>query len=1224
MLHLLQNNYYKRLLIRGNVMRTNKKLFLILSAIFILALTNIAAASTANINFNPSIVNLPEPGDTVTVYVKVEGARNLGGFQFDISYDPEIVTIENASDVALADFLNKSSKTFIPVGPAIDNTSGSLRFGGFIYGLGKGFNGNGSLARITFTVQKHALGILKIKSADFFNTSGTQSAVSVSGIAVLTDRGDGSKVLDELFDAAFDRFKEFLKSKNGYSARSSFDGVFAANALTFNTAALSFADAGISVSSNTTTSCDQFDFDGNGSVDVGDIMQVASRWNAKAGDSQYNSKYDFDGDGNITVGDIMQVAARWGCTIEVKPAVDINAVLKIIAEAKDLESAKEAVRQTFIFCGLGAEDDNGKQLNNSFEMFSITSLGVNFYATALLKKEKITIDKFTQNLASASSNSPNKPLSTSDIVNPLQTIINEAYNTNKYDLQYAPYLIIATQTNSVPATVPTLSGSTQLNSIQVALLQNIIFGSASIYIKTNNTITSNYISSKLFSVQNGEAASFYSSAGLWMKCAGIGILAVAAIFAAAPLVAGATVFTAGCLLMGVYIGTIAGYTYNAGVVMDKMAEANFPGTNQEVIAVQQPKTPEAKFTITVAQDKYKNITFNASGSKSKDGSALEYRWDWETDGIYDETDGGNWSSINKQITHGFTDGTHLVTLEVRDKNDYRSRAAQLVNVKNSPPNNPSNQSPVGTDCADNGKITLQWKSGDPDGDMVTYYIYFSSELDENGNPFYAGNIMSKQTDISCSMSAENRKSYYWLIVAQDEHNAIAFNQELWQFETCDTDLTASPVIDTFSINNGDATTSSRTVTLNNTCHNNAEYYMASEYSDFRDVTQWQPYSTAPSFRINSSDDGVKTVWFKVKNLIGESILTSDAITLTTSTGQAPMVITIAINGGALTTSSRTVTLDNICAGDPTEYMASESSTFSGASWQSYSTAPSFTLSASNGLKTVWFKVKNSYGESEVLSDTINLSTSTGQAPTVTNFAINNGASTTNSTAVTLNNTCSGNPTQYMASESLTFSGASWLPYSTAPSFTINSAGDGLKTVYFKVMNSIDESPSKWDTIILDTSGNGCPGSTPYLCPDGSCVVSQADCGGGGSGCCLNPASYLYCNQDVPWDRCCPSGSCPQGYYADYCPGMCYDIGCCTSICGPPLMRSECPYGDFEETPDGECPVIDKCRIICCHYVTKMGYTACEEKEEGFCIYDSMYADVWIGEAPCKSEDCTYY
>jgi hypothetical protein len=87
------------------------------------------------------------------------------------------------------------------------------------------------------------------------------------------------------------------------------------------------------------------------------------------------------------------------------------------------------------------------------------------------------------------------------------------------------------------------------------------------------------------------------------------------------------------------------------------------------------------------------------------------------------------------------------------------------------------------------------------------------------------------------------------------------------------------------------------------------------------------------------------------------------------------------------------------------------------------------------------------------------------APVVTSLAISSGAASTTSQAVTLNNAGSGNPTHYMASESSTFSGASWLAYSTSPSFML-SAGVGTKTVYFKTKNACWESPVVWDTIDL--------------------------------------------------------------------------------------------------------------------------------------------------------------
>ena len=89
--------------------------------------------------------------------------------------------------------------------------------------------------------------------------------------------------------------------------------------------------------------------------------------------------------------------------------------------------------------------------------------------------------------------------------------------------------------------------------------------------------------------------------------------------------------------------------------------------------------------------------------------------------------------------------------------------------------------------------------------------------------------------------------------------------------------------------------------------------------------------------------------------------------------QPPVVSSFMINNGSGSTLSQAVTLNNSCTGSPTLYMASESSSFSGASWLTYSTAPSFTLSSGVGAKTVYFKVKNAYFESAAVSDVIQLS-----------------------------------------------------------------------------------------------------------------------------------------------------------------------------------------------------------------------------------------------------------
>ena len=91
-----------------------------------------------------------------------------------------------------------------------------------------------------------------------------------------------------------------------------------------------------------------------------------------------------------------------------------------------------------------------------------------------------------------------------------------------------------------------------------------------------------------------------------------------------------------------------------------------------------------------------------------------------------------------------------------------------------------------------------------------------------------------------------------------------------------------------------------------------------------------------------------------------------------STPVIPTITSLAINHGDASTINSVVTLINVCTETPTFYMASESGAFTGASWQTYSTTPTFTFSSTNGTKTVYFKVKNAAGESPVVNDTITL------------------------------------------------------------------------------------------------------------------------------------------------------------------------------------------------------------------------------------------------------------
>jgi hypothetical protein len=185
-----------------------------------------------------------------------------------------------------------------------------------------------------------------------------------------------------------------------------------------------------------------------------------------------------------------------------------------------------------------------------------------------------------------------------------------------------------------------------------------------------------------------------------------------------------------------------------------------------------------------------------------------------------------------------------------------------------------------------------------------------------------------------------------------------------------------PLVASLSINNDAVSTLERDVSVSNICTGTPLLYIASELPDFSDAS-WSSHVSTFSFLL-SSGNGEKTIYYKVKDDNGESPLISDTILLDAAP-LAPAVLSFSLNGGADETTSRSVTLDNACANEPSEYIASESSDFGDASWQPYPPSVLFTLSLGNGTKTVYFKTRNATGESNVASDSIVLSPPLPQA-----------------------------------------------------------------------------------------------------------------------------------------------------------------------------------------------------------------------------------------------------
>jgi hypothetical protein len=127
----------------------------------------------------------------------------------------------------------------------------------------------------------------------------------------------------------------------------------------------------------------------------------------------------------------------------------------------------------------------------------------------------------------------------------------------------------------------------------------------------------------------------------------------------------------------------------------------------------------------------------------------------------------------------------------------------------------------------------------------------------------------------------------------------------------------------------------------------------------------------------------------------------------------------------------------------------------------------------NGLKTVYFKVRNAVGESAVMQDVITLKEA---PPVVKRFQLNsfNKERVTTSPKVQLTYECSstgGKPAYYRVSESPVFTGATWTPLdANSYLYFMLSAGAGEKTVYFQMRNGGGMSARVSDTITLKNWG----------------------------------------------------------------------------------------------------------------------------------------------------------
>lgn len=154
------------------------------SRIFILTLILLAFCAIPNLNGGTILLSAPPSvttGSLFTIHVDVSDVVDLASYQFDIGYNPLLVT---GISVTEGPFLATARPTvFIP--GSIDNASGLISLtAGTLTGLGPGVTGSGTLVDIQFSALSAGTATLSILSPLLFDSGLNPINVLISNASV--------------------------------------------------------------------------------------------------------------------------------------------------------------------------------------------------------------------------------------------------------------------------------------------------------------------------------------------------------------------------------------------------------------------------------------------------------------------------------------------------------------------------------------------------------------------------------------------------------------------------------------------------------------------------------------------------------------------------------------------------------------------------------------------------------------------------------------------------------------------------------------------------------------------------------------------------------------------------------------------------------------------------------------------------------------------------------
>ena len=266
------------------------------------------------------------------------------------------------------------------------------------------------------------------------------------------------------------------------------------------------------------------------------------------------------------------------------------------------------------------------------------------------------------------------------------------------------------------------------------------------------------------------------------------------------------------------------------------------------------------------------------------------------------------------------------------------------------------------------------------------------------------------------------------------------------------------------INSGDSYATLTDVTLTLTYADGGSGVNQVRYSN--DGVSWSSWETAMQSKAwaLTTGDGIKTVYYQIMDNAGQLVIYSDTILLDST----PPLGSIVINGGYsyAVSSDVNLVLTYSDSGSGVSQVRYGNDGFTWSDWASPSASKAWTLSSEDGLKTVYYQIKDNTGQTGNYTDTILLDTTAPTGSIVINADDSYATSTSVTLTVTFVDDGSGvNQVRFSNDGSIW---SDWASPSETKSWSLSS-GDGGKTVYYQISDYSGLISSTYsDTIVLQT------------------------------------------------------------------------------------------------------------------------------------------------------------